>query len=1009
MQNRRLGLPATGEEDLSMNRTHDIFLRVHTVLKGKKRADDPEKERSEGKHERPQESAWPIRILCFDCESLIDVTQKLTFGSYRVCRLVDGRYLCEEEGLFYADDLPAPKRKVLEEYVRNEYADIEVKSFTPKIRIVLRSRAEFVEKVFYKAILDKAMIVGFFVIFDLARLAVDWAISEDGGWSLTLAEWFNPKTKSWQEHPYRPRITYKALNSKTALIHSTRARRSSKRLKNGKWKLWPQGRFLDVRTLLWALANKSYSLKSAAKAFKLQQQKVNHTPTGDVTKDEIAYCRGDVKTTLGILNDAAKVEYDLHPIAKFPDQLYSPASVAKGYLERLQITHPREKFIEPDYAFGIAMQAYMGGRAESRIRKCEVPVVPVDYMSQYSACNELLSNWDILTAESITFEDATESVRKLVQRITLDQCFNRKLWSGFKFFALVKPTDDILPMRTVFSGVTQNIGINYLRSDEPVWFAGPDVISAIILSGGKVPHIGKAYRLVPHGKQAGLGITSLRSMVAVDAAKTSFFKHVVEQRAANEANKSLHYFLKVLASSGSYGLFVELNPAENNCDLEVQVFSGEDMFTDTPPVIEKPGDWFFAPIGSLITSSGRLLLALLEACVEQAGGTYLFCDTDSLCIVSSKKGGRLRIPGAKGKRVLRWDEVDAIAKRFESLNPYDLPGSILKVHKLNKDEKGNQRQLYGYGLASKRYAIYEKTRGGLKVVEPKAHGLGYFHSPIDSPEGWEKDHDVPKWIFDMWDYIIRGALKLKRKKPDWFNLPVLMRLTLSTPHHALQNLGKSDLTRPHNFMMMPKIAPFGYPPGVNPASPNFTLITSFTSKREEWMKSKCINIHDHASPEYRLKFEYCADGVSVSPVNFCQLVDSYQNHPEAKSLGPDGEPCGVDTRGLLQRAHIVAGDHIKIGKESDRHWEQGEDVSLLEFKAVQYRRRGKAIATDEQLHRILVVPKREFIRRGINQHTLEKVCRKEPVRISRLAKMLKVLEQWESERDDKARTSLPGR
>jgi hypothetical protein len=249
----------------------------------------------------------------------------------------------------------------------------------------------------------------------------------------------------------------------------------------------------------------------------------------------------------------------------------------------------------------------------------------------------------------------------------------------------------------------------------------------------------------------------------------------------------------------------------------------------------------------------------------------------------------------------------------------------------------------------------------------------------------------------MWDYIMRGALKLKRRKPPWFNLPVMMRLTLSTPHHALQNLGKCDLTRPHNFMMMPKIALFGYPAGVNPANPNFTLITSFTSNRQEWIKSKCVNIHDCDSPTYRLKFDYTDDGVSVSLVNFCELVESYQTHPEAKSLGPDRKPCEFDTCGLLQRANIVAGEHIPIGKESDRHWEQSEDVSLLEFKAIQYKRRGKLIATAEQLQRIEEVPKREFIRRGVNQHTLEKVCRKEPVRVSRLTKVLKVLQQWESD------------
>jgi len=129
------------------------------------------------------------------------------------------------------------------------------------------------------------------------------------------------------------------------------------------------------------------------------------------------------------------------------------------------------------------------------------------------------------------------------------------------------------------------------------------------------------------------------------------------------------------------------------------------------------------------------------------------------------------------------------------------------------------------------------------------------------------------------------------------------------------------------------------------------------------------------------------------------LLESYQNHPEAKSLGPDGKACEFDTQGLLQRAHIVANwPPIYIGKESDRHWEEGEDLSLLEFKAIQYGRQRSAVADDEQLARIASIPKREFIRGGINQHTLEKICKREPVRAIKLAKCLKVLEEYESEK-----------
>lgn len=222
----------------------------------------------------------------------------------------------------------------------------------------------------------------------------------------------------------------------------------------------------------------------------------------------------------------------------------------------------------------------------------------------------------------------------------------------------------------------------------------------------------------------------------------------------------------------------------------------------------------------------------------------------------------------------------------------------------------------------------------------------------------------------------------------------MMKLTLSTPHHALKNLAKGPLTRPHNFMMIPQVSRFGYPANVTPEK--FTLVTPFSSERDDWMNSKCTNIHDFESPVYELTDEY--DGHKVVPKNFFMLLDAYQNHPEAKSLAPHGGPCEFDTRGLLQRAHIVANwPPVYIGKESDRHWEEGEDPSLLDPNTIIYKRKGYAVTTDEQLARIGKVPKREFMRRGVNQHTLEKICNREPVRAQKLAKCLRALEEYEEE------------
>jgi hypothetical protein len=97
--------------------------------------------------------------------------------------------------------------------------------------------------------------------------------------------------------------------------------------------------------------------------------------------------------------------------------------------------------------------------------------------------NELLNNWSVRIAHRLAFPDATAEVRRFLSQIKLERCFDAELWPKFRFFALVEPENDILPVRTVYNGTTQNIGVNYLTSKEPLWYAGPDIIASILLTG----------------------------------------------------------------------------------------------------------------------------------------------------------------------------------------------------------------------------------------------------------------------------------------------------------------------------------------------------------------------------------------------------------------------------------------------------------------------------------------------------------------------------------------------
>ena len=69
-------------------------------------------------------------------------------------------------------------------------------------------------------------------------------------------------------------------------------------------------------------------------------------------------------------------------------------------------------------------------------------------------------------------------------------------------------------------------------------------------------------------------------------------------------------------------------------------------------------------------------------------------------------------------------------------------------------------------------------------------------------------------------------------------------------------------------------------------------------------------------------------------------------------------------------------------------------------KAVQYARKGSVIANDDQLAQITKIPKRELMRRGVNQHTLEKICKRQPVRAVKFTRCLQVIEELEKEQLD---------
>ena len=95
-------------------------------------------------------SPWPEWALIFDTETRTSVDQTVMFALYRICKLVDGVYRTERDGLAYHSDLRAEELDAIKVFVRDTPPECEVRQFPPQINFDVRqSFDEFLEKAFF--------------------------------------------------------------------------------------------------------------------------------------------------------------------------------------------------------------------------------------------------------------------------------------------------------------------------------------------------------------------------------------------------------------------------------------------------------------------------------------------------------------------------------------------------------------------------------------------------------------------------------------------------------------------------------------------------------------------------------------------------------------------------------------------------------------------------------------------------------------------------------------------
>lgn len=720
--------------------------------------------------------------------------------------------------------------------------------------------------------------------------------------------------------------------------------------------------FLDLRTLAFALTDRGHSLKSACDAFNVDQGKVHTDAHGRITADYIAYARQDVKAT-GYLLEALRADFDRHPIDIDPCKAYSPASLAKAYYRAMGIT-PRLQ-AQPAFSpeiLGHTMSAYYGGRAECAVRRTPVPIVYTDVLSMYPTVNANMGLWRYHTARRIETRDYTEDARRILESVGPDMLRSPETWKRLHFFAQIVPDGDILPVRAKYSARsgTFNIGVNPLYDEHAHWYAGPDLVASALLTG-KAPTILNAFRLAPVGMLRTLQPVALRGTVTVDPASGDFFRTVIEERKrvkrrddlSSEEKARLDKFLKVLANSGSYGVFVESNPKElaSGESVGVTVYGPEETpFPSETVRPETPGTYSFPPIAALITAGARLILALIERMVLDAGGSHAFCDTDSMAIVATEAGGLIACPGGSERLpdgraaigALSWETVDRIVSELGTLNPYSrdvVPGSLLEVEDVNFDpETGARRQIWCVSIAAKRYALFTRNKDGTPTILPGTtrHGLGFLIDPRDSADDGAKR--LAPWEHALWEGIVRERLGLATAPPPWHDRPAVMRHNVSSPSilkaFMYVNDGKpyADRIKPFNFMLAVPIEAAGRPHGID-AADRFSLITSYESNPKRWTLRNWYNAYTGES--FQITTRIPGGGHRIAGVkSLGSVAAAYPFHPEAKRNGPDGRPCGKRTEGVLHRRPVRAAGLFCIGKEAHKLEDRDLVSGLNELQSI---------------------------------------------------------------------------
>ena len=833
------------------------------------------------------------RVLVFDTETTTDRYQNFRIGYFQIYQ--DG--VIQHDGLFYDPS------------ILNEKEINTLEAYSRKNNISLYLLDEFIDNVFYPEVFElKTLCNGYNLAFDISRIAKrsgDSRETNKGGFTFTLST-----------DPFKPPIIIRKLgDSKTFKFTTT---------KQNKGESYFLGYFLDTQRLAEVLLQSSHiSLEKEGEKLNTPVKKMKGVEHGKVTEKYIEYLVKDVETTQAVYKKLVK-ELDVYQIHIPITKIYSSASIGKHALGQLGVKPFLEKSPDfPDSVIGNIMTSYFGGRTECKIRKEPTKVTVLDFTSMYPTVTMEMDLWKYIIAESLEIQDATEETREFLSNLKLTDLQKQDTWKKLVVMVRIQPDNDILPVRMDYKGNNTgfNVGINYLSSGSEMWYSLPDVIGSYLLTG-KVPKIIEAVKFLPEGIQKRLRKSKILG-IDIDPSKDNIIQVLVEERQrikqelknTDMNNPEFQHLssraqaIKILVNALSYGIFIELNPENRKSEFHVY---GLENFVTKENRFEKSGKYFYPLLAVMITSGARLFLTIAEARLKELGAIHAYMDTDSIFV-----------PPEKAQELVEF---------FQSLNPYNIKIPLLKPEKTD---------LWFYGIASKRYALYYYDTKKIRFMENersyKLHGLGHLTNPFPN--------SVEDWQAEIWQDILKLHYKQITEKDieeKYSNMYAISRLTVSTSNVLNRfkklNKGKNwkEQIKPFNFFLVGFQAIKENEKAIKPLAP-------FTKDYQKIVYEPFIN---YETGEVKEGVQY------FKPLS--RTILQYIDHLENKF---DGEI------GVLKRKHVQADGLVYIGKEANNIEDQPLDVTRSQVFINEEEIRQKILALTPEEARKLGIKERSTLKR----------------------------------------------